>query len=306
MGKSKSFNMDSSDSSRSSSQNLSPIVHLTFAQKLDFVNMLEPDKELLFGNLTKEITALARASRWKEIFNQLKANEVGLKTVKHLKSVVWGNIRKDAKKKFENNRQTGATLMPYTEVDRVTLNIMNTKSASLVGLGAPDRVPTFSNQIGNSTESVHDLTTESSFNLNLGAGTSTSSFPFVIPQAPGPTRRGPRASSPLLEDSELEEEDLEQSGHPPQTGLRTTTGQTSKKRKGPTTNILFDPAYKSLKFENMILDREEQQLRMELIRAKIKAENRRAEYFEKACLKLEHQDVLIQVPIEEEYVMDNH
>ena len=305
--------MDSTNSSQNSSRSSTSIVHLTFQQKLEFVNMLEPDKKLLFGNLTKEITALARAARWREIFDELMANEFGLKTVDHLKTVVWGNIRKEAKKKFENNRQTGATLMPYNEVDRVALDIMNTKSASLVGLGATDRAPTFSNRIINGTvtgsaESAHDLTTESSFNLNLGAATSASSFPFAIPRAPGPIRGGPRSSSPLLDDMDMDmEEDQDQTRRTPQTGSRSTSGPASKKQKGPATSLLFDPTYKSLKFERMRLDGEEQQLRMDLIRAKIKAEDRRAEFFEKASLKLDHQgaSVLIRVPNEEDYVVNN-
>jgi len=271
--------------------------------------MLEPEKKLLFGNLTKEITALARAARWREIFEELMANEFGLKSVDHLKTVVWGNIRKEAKKKFENNRQTGATLMPYNEVDRVALDIMNTKSASLIGLGATDRAPTFSNRMSNttvpgSTESVHDLTTESSFNLNLAAGTSASSFSFTVPHAPVPIRGGPRSSSPLLENLDVDmEEDQDQVRRTTQTVTRTT----SKKQKGPVISLLFDPAYKSLKFERMQMDREEQQLRMELIRAKIKAEDRRAEFFEKASLKLDHQgaSVLIRVPNDEDYVVNN-
>jgi hypothetical protein len=304
--------MDSTISSQSS-RSSTFVVHLTFEQKLQFVNMLEPDKKILFGNLTKDITALARAARWREIFDELMANEFGLKSVEHLKTVVWGNIRKEAKKKFENNRQTGAALMPYNDVDRVALDIMNTKSASLIGLGASDRAPTFSNRLNNvtvpgSTESVHDLTTESSFNLNLAAGTSASSFSFTVPHAPGPIRGGPRSSSPLLEDldADMEEDQQDQVRRTLQTP-RTMSGPASKKHKGPAISLLFDPAYKSLKFERMRMDGEEQQLRMDLIRAKIKAEDRRAEFFEKASLKLDHQgaSLLVRVPNEEDYVVNN-
>ena len=73
------------------------------------------------GKLGPGNTNLARNAKWTEIYEELKSKGTVLKDLAHFRKDVWGNIRKAAIAKKDNNNKTGAKAVEITEIDKIAL-----------------------------------------------------------------------------------------------------------------------------------------------------------------------------------------
>ena len=266
-------------------------VHLTHQEKLKLVKFIRDNQATLMGKQGPQNTNNDRKAKWNEIFEDLKSKGVALKDLAHFRKDVWGNIRKAAIDKKDKNAKTGAKPVELTEVDIIALEIINPIYTD--GLGLPDRMTSFEPLPGGSQWagarpdgdlSLMDMSMDSVFHSEAS---------FATPRAP-PPRQTERASTPV--NSEAEEN---------RSAPNAISDRVAKRKRQPS-SLLFDEEYKALK---MRMDKEEQVLRMELLRCQV-AESRqkreesqeRTTFYKKAGITLDHQgssaSFVIQVPNE--------
>ena len=77
------------------------------------------------GKLGPGNTNLARNAKWTEIYEELKSKGTVLKDLAHFRKDVWGNIRKAAIAKKDNNNKTGAKAVEITEIDKLMIGIQS-------------------------------------------------------------------------------------------------------------------------------------------------------------------------------------
>ena len=259
------------------------IVHLTSTEKLSLVKFIKENQETLMGKLGPGNTNLTRNAKWTEIYEELKSKGTVLKDLAHFRKDVWGNIRKAAIAKKDNNNKTGAKAVEITEIDKIALEIVSPTYTD--GLGLPDHARSFLHD--------EDFNPDASF---MSSVTQPTSRLIATPMGPPLPPQNTRTSTPV--DSETEEEKLT-----PSSGIP----KNKKRKRGPPTSLLFDDNYKALKVNKMKMDAEEQQLRMQLLQCqiaestqKLEESRKRTDFFAKAGIALDQQgaNFIIQVPNE--------
>lgn len=246
---------------------------LTPELKIRLANFVLLHKNVLFARHNSNIRQVDKNKLWRQIHAELTAHGAVLKDAAYVRDRAWDNLKSTAIKKKKKLGSTGAGGESYTEVERITLDIIDPQSAYLAGINDTDSAPQFSGAtpIGGAqggldfNDTIQSI--DSTFSINPGT-----SHTFTVP-------RPIRTSSPVgLEET---------------TRSSTQTGATVKRKRGGSSQALWTTeAYKELKVQQIELDMEEKRVHIELMKQQIQESKDRADFFKRAGLAIQNRHSL--------------
>jgi hypothetical protein len=265
-----------------------PNIPLTPELKFRFVSLVKEHKSILFGRCTPTLRNVDKFTKWILIFDELTAHGAVIKDPTYLRDRLWDNLKRAALEKKKKLEKTGASGgVRYTDYELVTLEILDPASAYMSGLGQEERQPQFPGADSNE-DSILNSTSQSIFNASLSTlpGGSASNNPPTF------ARPSTRTSSPVR----LAGDDSSSA-----TATRSVPAPKRQKR-GPPENLWASEDYKALKVQQLQNNLEEQEIRIQLMKAQIEesklrgeeskqraaAEKERETFFHKAGIAIEN------------------
>ena len=269
-----------------------PNIPLSPELKFRFVSLVKEHKSILFGRCTPTLRNVDKFTKWILIFDELTSHGAVIKDPTYLRDRLWDNLKRAALEKKKKLEKTGASGgVRYTDYELVTLEILDPASAYMSGLGQEERQPQFPGADSNE-DSILNSTSQSIINASL------STLPGASNNPPTFARPSTRTSSPVR----LAGDDSSSAMATTPTPTPTVPAPKRLKRGGPSENLWSSEDYKTLKVQQLRNNLEEQEVRIQLMKAQIEesklrgeelkrraaAEKERETFFHKAGIAIEN------------------
>lgn len=262
--------------------------------KLRLATFIKENKDILFARHSASITNAVKTNKWKDCFNMLLSHGAVISSPQYLRDRVWNNQKRGVMEKKSKYNSTGAAGGPrWTDWEKITLEVIDPDSAFMSGLGQIDAAPRMpgAQPLGAEGQDDEDPFNSSSQTM-LDMSISSTATSFRRPLVPSRNR----TSSPIHSETQENQDSATALG-----STSTAVGSRAAKRpKGMGVPIWTSDEYKAAKIEEMNRNREEQSLRMELMRCQLEesrqranAEKERAEFYRKAGLAIENTHDLV-------------